>query len=201
MNLIADCNGKKLANDLQWLHEPLDWEFDNTGLRIVPHAPSDFFRPGDGPPNDNGALLYKHVTGNFTAVTQVTADLCDFGDAAALTVRAGESLWAKICLERSPTGEIAIVSVVTNPWSDDSNNELLTSPACYMRLTRKGDIFAMHYSLEGKTWRFVRTFTIAMPPDVMVGIHAQAPFTGGCQVLFHSLTLSPEPVADFRSGE
>jgi len=90
---------------------------------------------------------------------------------------------------------------VTNPWSDDSNSELLTSPECFLRLTRKGDVFGMHYSLDGTKWRFVRTFALELPPTVMVGIHAQAPFTHGCQVVFHSLTISPDPVADFRSGE
>ena len=201
MNLLADCAGMTLANDLKWLNEPPEWEVDDAGLRIVPRAPSDFFRPYDGPPNDNCCLLYKEVTGDFTAVTQVTADLVEFGDAAALTVRASETQWAKLCLERSPIGEVSVVSVVTNPWSDDSNSEIVTSSECYLRLTRKGNVFGMHYGLEGKKWRFVRAFALEIPLRLMVGIHAQAPFTPGCRVVFRSLTLSPEPVADLRSGD
>ena len=201
MNLLADCAGMTLANDLKWLNEPPAWEVDDAGLRSVPRAPSDFFRPYDGPPNDNCCLLYKEVAGDFTAVTQVTADLVDFGDAAALTVRASETQWAKLCLERSPIGEVSVVSVVTNPWSDDSNSEIVTSSECYLRLTRKGNVFGMHYALEGGKWRFVRTFALEIPPTVMVGIHAQAPFTPGCRVVFRSLTLSPEPVADLRSDD
>ena len=201
MNLLVDCNGMTLANDLKWLNEPPEWEFGDTGLRIVPRAPSDFFRPYDGPPNDNCCLLYRETTGDFTATAQVTAQLVDFGDAAALTVRASETQWAKLCLERSPIGEVSLVSVVTNPWSDDSNSEIVTSSECYLRLTRKGNVFGMHYSLDGTKWRFVRTFALELPPRVMVGIHAQAPFTPGCQVVFQSLTVSPDPVGDFRSGE
>lgn len=201
MNLLADCNGMTLANDLKWLNEPPEWEFGEAGLRIVPSAPSDFFRPYGGPPKDNCCLLYRETSGDFTATTQVTAQLADFGDAAALTVRASETQWAKLCLERSPIGDVSLVSVVTNPWSDDSNNELLTSPGCYLRLTRKGSVFGMHYSLDGIKWRFVRTFALEIPSKAMLGIHAQAPFTPGCQVLFHSLTILPHPVADFRSGE
>jgi len=184
-----------------WLNEPPEWEFEQAGLRIVPRAPSDFFRPYNGPPKDNSCLLYRETTGDFTATARVTAKLVDFGDAAAVTVRASEIQWAKLCLERSPIGEISLVSVVTDPWSDDSNSEIVTSPGCFLRLTRKGNVFGMHYSLDGTNWRFVRTFALELPPRVMVGIHAQAPFTPGCQVVFHSLTISPDPVADFRSGE
>ncbi len=201
MNLLADCDGMTLANDLTWLNEPPEWRFDRGGLTIVPQEASDFFRPHVGPPKDNCCLLHREVTGDFTATALTKANLVDFGDAAALTVRASDILWAKLCLERSPIGDVSLVSVVTDPWSDDANNELLETPECYLRLTRKGNVFGMHYSLNGKLWRFVRTFVLDMPPVVMVGIHAQAPFAAGCRVVFKSLTLSPEPVGDFRSGE
>ena len=123
MNLLTDCTDMTLANDLEWLNEPPEWQITDAGLRIVPRAPSDFFRPYDGPANDNCCLLYKKTVGDFTAVTQAKAHLVDFGDAAALTVRANETQWAKLCLERSPIGQVSLVSVVTNPWSDDSNSK------------------------------------------------------------------------------
>ena len=201
MNLLADCTGRSVANGLMWLNEPPEWGGDEAGLSIVPRAPSDFFRPYGGLARDNCCLLYRETTGDFTAATQVRAELADFGDAAALTVRASGTQWAKLCLERSPIGEVSLVSVVTNPWSDDCNSELVTSPGCHLRLTRKGNVFGMHYSLNGTTWRFVRTFGLEMALTVMVGIHAQAPFTPGCRAVFRSLTISPEPVADLRSGE
>jgi uncharacterized protein len=201
MNLLTGVNGRSLAHGLAWLNEPPEWGIDASGLTIVPKAPSDFFRPYGGTANDNCCLLYKNVTGDFTATAQARAELADFGDAAALTVRAGPTPWAKLCLERSPAGEIAVVSVVTNPCSDDSNSELLASPECRLRLTRKGNVFGMHYSLNGRKWRFVRMFGMELPAAVMVGIHAQAPFTPGCRVLFRSFTISPQPVGDYRSGE
>jgi hypothetical protein len=40
-----------------------------------------------------------------------------------------------------------------------------------------------------------------MPATVKVGIHAQAPFVGGCWAKFSFMDLTPEPVKDFRSGE
>ncbi len=201
MNLFQGCEGQQLANDLTWSCEPPEWRFGDEGLFIVPEKGTDFFRPYKGPAKDNACLLYVSVTGDFTAVTRAKAELVAFGDAAALTVRYGEAQWAKLCLERSPIGDISVVSVVTNPYSDDANNELLSEPECYLRITRKGDVFGMHFSLDGKMWRFVRTFGMALPDTVKVGIHAQAPFEGGCQVWFAGLALRPEPVKDFRSGE
>ena len=202
MNLLAACKGRQLTENLQWLNEPPQWQVDDSGkLTIVPQACTDFFRPHGEAANDNACLLYTEVTGDFTAVTKTRAQLAAFGDASAITMRVNESLWAKACLERSPIGDISVVSVVTNGASDDANGELVDKAECFLRLTRKGDVFAMHYSLDGSVWRFLRCFPLKVPATIMVGIHAQAPFQGGCQAEFDCFELTPEPVKDFRSGE
>ncbi len=81
--------------------------------------------------------------------------------------------------------------------------QLLENAECFLRLTRKGPNIGMHYSLTGKpsSWRLVRAFAIEnLPPTLMVGIHAQAPFTAGCSATFRLFELSPEPVLNLRSG-
>jgi len=190
------------SSSLRWQNEPPEWHIDDGGsLHVVPQAKTDFFRPIDHPGLDNAAFLAASVTGDFTARTRVRAQLAGFGDAAALTVRISDQQWAKICVERSPVGEVSVVSVVTDPWSDDANNELLSTSDAHLRITRKGDLFGMHFSLDGQSWRFARAFGMAAPADVLVGIHAQAPFVSGCRAQFDGLEIEPEPVADFRSGE
>ena len=201
MNLFDGCSGKTLNDRLHWFNEPEDWRFGKDGLEICMKETCDFFRPFDGQERDSGRLLYTGISGDFTASTHIGANLVDFGDAGGLIVRAGAGLWAKLCMERSPTGDVSVVSVVTNTYSDDSNGELLSKPECHLRLTRKGQVFGMHHSLDGITWRFVRTFPLEMPSEVMVGVLVQAPFTQGCRVKFRHLNLSAEAVADFRSGE
>ena len=202
MNLFEKCAGKELASGLEWFCEPPVWEFDDSGrLSIVPAGETDFFRPSDRPGSDNAGLLHACVDGDFTARTHVAAELAGFGDAGALTVRAAADRWAKICVERSPVGEVSVVSVVTDPWSDDANGERLEIPEAFLRVTRKGDVLGMHYSLDGRRWRFVRALTLEMPAQVRVGVHAQAPFGAGCRVTFGFLEIGPEPVEDFRSGE
>lgn len=202
MNLLIRNTATDASPRLEWIDEPPQWRIDEQGrLHVTPAAETDFFRPIDQPGHDSAALLCAPVTGDFTARTHVHATLVGFGDAAALTMRVSAEEWAKICVERSPVGEVSVVSVVTDPWSDDANGELLTSPAAHLRLTRKGDLFGMHYSLDGQRWRFVRAFGMAAPAEVLVGVHAQAPFIGGCQARFDHLEIDHQPVADFRSGE
>jgi regulation of enolase protein 1 (concanavalin A-like superfamily) len=201
MDLFQGCSGRRLANGLEWLREPQEWGFGEEGLRIVPAARTDFFRPWVGEGVDNACLLYATVSGDFTAIAEARATLTGFGDAAALTVRASPELWAKICIERSPIGDVSIVSVVTDGASDDANNELLPRPSGLLRITRKGDLFGMHFAAGAGRWRFVRTFGLRMPREIMVGVHAQAPFGGGGEARFSRFELSPGAVSDFRSGE
>lgn len=202
MNLLSPAAPTPSGGPLEWTCEPPEWHIDSEGrLAVTPAGETDFFRPIDRPGRDNAALYGTPVTGDFTARTYASATLAGFGDAAALTVRAAAEQWAKICIERSPAGEVAIVSVVTDPWSDDANNELLADAAAHLRITRKGDLFGMHYSLDGHIWRFVRAFGMVAPADVNVGVHAQAPFGAGCQAQFDYLEVDAGAVDDFRSGE
>jgi hypothetical protein len=199
--MFRGCRGRSLANGLRWLNEPASWEFTDGSLAVTPREGTDFFRPPTGKSSDDACFLHAPVSGDFTAVVSASAELVGFGDAAALAVRADPSHWAKVCIERSPAGEVSIVSVVTDGLSDDANNELLARPSCRLRLTRAGSVFAMHFSIDASRWRFVRTFALEVPAEVMVGLVTQAPFVSGCRARFTSFTLVPGAVKDFRSGE
>lgn len=102
-------------------------------------------------------------------------------DAGALMIRRDESQWAKLCIEKCADEGVSIVSVVTNLWSDDTNNERLNSANCHLRIVRKGKIIAFHYSLDGQAWRFVRKFSIHWENKLQVGIAVQAPFIEGAK--------------------
>ena len=200
-NLFLGCDEHTINDRLTWINEPESWHFRNGALEIVPKPKTDFFRPLGGEAHDSACLLFTDVEGDFTAVAVVSAVLAGFGDAVALTVRSDPERWMKICVERSPSGEIAVVSVVTNGSSDDANGELLLSSAAEIRITRREDVFGMHYREKGEKWRFVRAFGYALPKALSVGVHAQAPFYAGCSAIIHSFTISDIPIADHRSGE
>jgi len=104
---------------------------------------------------------------------------------------------------------LQIVSVVSNPFSDVSNGEIIKSADCYLRVTRRGDEFAMHFSRDGKKWKFGRYFVWGeCPNELALGIHAQAPSSTTnpltnpcCMGEFYDFSLSHEPVRDFKPGE
>lgn len=202
MNLFNGCSKSTLTNGLFWLNEPQEWFFDNNGvLNVLPRPKSDYFRPYQRVCADNAAILCREVEGDFTIKVFVSADLTDFADAGGLLVLSGSSLWAKLCMERNHEGQISTVSVVTNPYSDDANGELLTGNECHLRITRKGDYFGMHYSLDGQAWRLVRCFGLEFPKTVNVGILTQAPVGLGCNIRLNSLDLQFTTIDDFRSGK
>lgn len=202
MNLIETIKNRDVPKGFTWLNEPENWSVSDGRLSITPLGETDFFRSPDGlTVNDNACLLSTNIGGDFTAVAHLKANLKAFADAGALMVRSSADKWAKLCLERSPTGDFAVVSVVTEKYSDDCNGELLETAECFLRITRKGKVFGMHHSLDGTTWRFSRTFTRDFGDDVAIGILAQAPIAGGCSVDFDLFRIDKGAVTDFRSGE
>ena len=200
MDLLKAKDTDGLLKNMEWMHEPAEWSYGPGRLVVVPKAKTDFFRPYHGEGKDNACFLYSKISGDFTATAHIHAHQVDFADAGALMIRAHEELWAKACVERSPIGEINVVAVVTNRFSDDCNSEILEKPECFMRISRRGNVFGMQYSLDGSRWRFVRTFGLPVPVEIMVGVVAQAPFTGGGHAEFSVFSLKEGGVEDLRSG-
>ncbi len=199
-NLLTGCFGQRLSSRLAWLNPPAVWHCDGSELYIEPHGRTDAFRKYGCQPRDNACFLFTEVRADFSLVAHLNVESTAFGDAGAIAIRRDEHMWAKLCIERSPAGEISIVSVVTNGWSDDANNELLHEPNAWVRITRIGNLIGMHYRRDG-LWRFVRAFGLEWPATVMAGVQAQAPLQAGCKVRCRELTLSADVVRDFRSGE
>ena len=200
MDLLAGCSGGRLSNDLRWMNEPGIWRCTESGLYLEPDGKTDVFRKYGSPPKDNACFLFTQAIGDFSLIAHLRVESTAFGDAGAISIRCDERMWAKLCIERSPAGEIAIVSVVTSEWSDDANNELLRTPEAWLRITRTGNLIGMHYRREN-AWRFVRAFGLEWPAVVQVGIQAQAPMQAGCRVYCRELKLSQDVVTDFRSGQ
>lgn len=90
---------------------------------------------------------------------------------------------------------------MTSGTSDDSNGELVQSGSCWLRLSRTGAVYGMQHSMDGRIWRFVRTFRLESPDAIRVGLQAQSPFDPGGQVLFEHFSIVTGGVADLRSLE
>lgn len=202
MNIFAQCQKQDLTPGLYWLNQPNDWKFIDDGILTIFASPrTDFFRdPAGEIAKSSAPFLYTYLKGNFTVSTRVEVDMIAEFDSGCIMIMADDTNWAKLCFE-FPNHKPTMVSVVTKETSDDCNSEKVQEKKPYLRVTRFGNCFAFHYSIDGQIWTMVRYFHMEAPLEIKVGVVAQSPAGNGCKVSFDSFEYSPEPVKNLRSGE
>lgn len=203
MNLLDHLTPSTLSQrELYWDNLPAQWEpLHGGGLRIFAPARADYFRdPSGSHINDNAPFLWKSVTGDFAARALVRPTFSSTYDSGVLMVRHDEQNWAKLCFEKTDFGTTAAVSVVTRGVSDDANGADLSFSQLWLQMIRAGNVFALHYSPDGNTWRMVRLFRLEIPQTVKVGIAAQSPVGPGTTIDFLNFTIELRTVANLRTG-
>ncbi len=203
MNLLANLTPDQLAaRELSWDHPPVKWEpLPEGGIRVTVPARADYFRdPAGTMVRDNAPFLWKQVTADFVAQANVRPAFNSTYDSGVLMVRHDEENWAKLCFERTDFGTTAAVSVVTRGVSDDANGADLSVPDIWLQIARAGSVFALHYGLDGRAWRMVRIFQLAVPPTIKVGVVAQCPVGPGTTVDLLSFTVEERTIANLRAG-
>jgi uncharacterized protein len=187
--------------DLRWEPPPVRWLLSGGALSAQAGAATDLFvDPAGGPAALNAPrLLGTLPAGDFQLAARVTVEMAATFDAGVLLLWGNERSWAKLCLERSPSGEALVVSVVTRGVSDDANAFAVPGgPRAWLRVARVDGAFAFHASADGAGWRFVRHF--ALEPAVAVGLLAQSPMGPGCTAVFDEARLTSERLDDLRDG-
>ena len=146
-------------------------------------------------------LLGVPPSGDFQFSARVSGELVSTFDAGVLLVWADDRHWGKLCFELSPDGEPMIVSVVTRGVSDDANAFVVGDRTVWLRVSRIDDAFAYHASLDGKTWRLIRFFSInGTSTSAEIGFEAQSPTGDGCVVTFDDIRFTSRRLADLRDG-
>ena len=203
MNLLDGFTPETSAGSrLTWDHPPRKWEaLPKGGIRVHVPPKVDYFQsPAGTHASDDAPYLWLNVTGDFVAQAHVCPTFTTQYDAGALMVRHDVKQWAKLCYEATDFGTHAAVSVVTREHSDDANGVNLDAPDLWLQVFRLGDVFGMHYALDGSDWRMVRLFRLAVPQTVKVGLVAQCPSGPGTTIDFLSFTVEPRTVTNLRSG-
>ncbi|MGE5222568.1 MAG: DUF1349 domain-containing protein, partial [Omnitrophica WOR_2 bacterium] len=118
---------------------------------------------------DDAPYLWTAIHGDFVAQAHVQPAFTSTYDAGALLARQDAKHWCKLCYEKTDLGTTAAVSVVTNETSDDANGVDLSTPDLWLQVARSGNVFAMHYALDGQNWRMVRLFRLELPLDIRIG--------------------------------
>jgi uncharacterized protein len=203
MNLLENLTPDQLAaRGLAWEHPPMKWEpLPEGGIRVSVPAKADYFRdPAGAMVNDNAPFLYQTVTGDFVAQAHVRPAFISTYDSGVIMVRHDEQNWAKVCFERTDFGTTAVVSVVTRGVSDDANGADIFDHAVWLQVVRAEDVFALHYALDGKSWRMVRLFKLPVPPTIKVGVVAQCPVGPGTTVDLLSFSIDQRVIKNVRAG-
>ena len=146
-------------------------------------------------------LLGVPPEGDFQFSARVTVEFASTYDAGVLLLWINDRHWGKLCLELSPDGEPMIVSVVTRGVSDDANAFVVDGRTAWLRVSRIDHAFAYHASLDGKSWRMIRFFTIdGTSTSAAIGFEAQSPTGDGCVVTFDNIRFTRKRLGDVRDG-
>jgi hypothetical protein len=202
-NYLQDLTPETLAQRaLHWSHAPQKWEpLPGGGLRVYVPPRVDYFQdPAGVLQKDDAPYLWTTLTGDFVAQAHVRPTFTTTWDAGALMARQDAQHWAKLCFESTDIGTTAAVSVVTHGFSDDANGADLSVPDLWLQLYRAGDVFGLHYALDGQSWRMVRLFKLSLPYSVQVGLVAQCPAGPGTTVDFLSFNIERRLVTNLRAG-
>ncbi|MFE9235239.1 DUF1349 domain-containing protein [Cellulosimicrobium funkei] len=189
------------------LSEQWEWTTGEHGVRAVAKPHSDVFidPSGDGsvaPSNLSAArLMGLAPEGDFTFSARVKVGFASTFDAGVLMLWFNEKYWAKLCFELSPQGQPMVVSVVARDVADDANGMFIFEDHVWLRIARKGAIWAFHSSADGISWSFARAFVLNVPGvQPRVGFEVQSPMGPGCPVEFTDVLFEQRSLDDLRNG-
>lgn len=201
-NLISTM-AKDELNGFQWENEPEVYQIQKKSLVITASAETDFFNdPENGKVTATAPYLYKEITGDFIATILVEPDLSSVWNAAALFLYIDQDHWIKFGFENSDATGPSLVSVVTRNRSDDSNGVILKGEAkIWLRLIRKRDLYAMHWSRDGQIFKMARLAHLPASETVRIGLEAQCPVGETAIHRFLQFSIQKKTVKDLRKGD
>ncbi|MGL5721568.1 MAG: DUF1349 domain-containing protein [Brevinema sp.] len=187
-------------NDFLTLNDAIVVE-NNNKIVISAREKTDFFvNPETDQVIANAAFAYKNVEGDFVMQAKVSHQFQSTYDACVLFAFENERKWAKACFEATDFNTKAVVSVMTDGNSDDANGVNVEDKSVWLRLSRKGNVFAVHYSTDNKNFYMARICSIIMNKEIKVGLVAQSPTGLGGEMIFEEFSLEKRTLNDIRQG-
>ncbi len=174
----------------------------NDKISVTALPKTDYFvNPETDEITSNAPFVYQDICGDFVMQAKVSHNFISTYDACVLFAFDDDTKWAKACFEYTDLGTKAVVTVMTNGKSDDANGVNVDKNEVWLRLSRKGNIFAVHYSLDGKGYMMARLTHIPMRECIKVGIVAQSPLGEGDEMSFEHFSLEQKTLTDIRLGK
>jgi regulation of enolase protein 1 (concanavalin A-like superfamily) len=187
---------------LTWNAHPSEAREENGKLLLTALAETDIFvSPETGEEVMNAPYYSAPVTGDFTLRVQASRSFVSTFDACAVLMLEDDTHWGKLCFEFTDLGHRAIVTVVTNGRSDDANGVIIDGDTVWLQFSRKGSLFAMHYSLDGEDFLMARIFTLPCGETVRLGFVAQSPTGNGGVCGYDKICFENKSPEDMRKGQ
>jgi hypothetical protein len=143
------------------------------------------------------------VTGDFRLSAFVSPVFVSDFDSGVLIGYIDPLNWFKVCAELDPSGTTRVVSVVTRDGqSDDCDSWPIDRSGTFLRISRLGQAFALHASVDGHRWSMVRYFALGDPAAaaVKIGFAAQSPSGEGTTATFSSISFDTHRLTGVRDG-
>lgn len=187
--------------NFKWMYQS-EVKVTPNGLMIsaAPHS-NCFVNPATGEVIVNAPFYYQEVEGDFVIRAKVGLEFISTYDAGVLFAYENDTLWAKACFEFTDLNTHAVVTVMTNQYSDDANCVKIDGNQVWLQLSRKDDVFAIHYSLDGETFLMARLTKLPMQKKIKVGVVAQSPLGQGGERYFEHFSFERRTLTDIRAGK
>ena len=201
---MSDFMLTSIPSRLSWTNQPPEWNAGDGGrLTITASALTDLFIDPSGTARTDNVpgALFSPPDPSFLLSARVAVDFGSTFDAGVLLLREKDDLWAKLCFEFSPQRQPMVVSVVTRGTSDDCNSSAVSGREVFLRIAHRPEATAFHYSLDGRTWRLVRYFSLGRLKSPLVGFVSQSPTGKKCTSVFSDIAYRAGGLKDLRSGE
>lgn len=184
-----------------WMNESIVSERAE-GVSITAPDKTDLFAPLDGSAVVRSAPVYfREAEGDCVIRAKAAMKPRSNYDGAGIIIYGDERHWVKGCLEVVDNGRPAAISVVTSGVSDDAIGPYVDRESIWLQIARKGDDFAVHFSLDGEKFDLIRFCHVPMGRGVRVGLVAQAPLGEGGARDFTQITVEERTLENLRAGK
>jgi regulation of enolase protein 1 (concanavalin A-like superfamily) len=174
----------------QWLNEPKSWSAGDA-LTVHTDKDTDFWRTTHyGFIRDNGHVLAREVSGDFTLRTRFAGGYTHQYDQAGAMLRIDAENWIKTGVEYVDGQQQASV-VVTRGLSDWSVTPIAAAEQVSIEIERSGDTVTVRYGVDGDeptTMLRLAYYPPAVP--TLAGVMCASPDGPGYTVAFDRLELA-----------
>jgi regulation of enolase protein 1 (concanavalin A-like superfamily) len=186
----------------RWRNEPPFWEKRGDTLVVRTGEKTDYWnRTFYGFKNGNGHLHAHQVRGDFSAVSEFTADYCNLYYQAGVMIYVDDRTWLKAGTEFTDGAPHFSVVATRDDQSDWSMKPFVAdaAKAVTMRVTRHAEAIRVQVK-EGEGWQLVRLAFLPMPETVEVGPMCCSPTGVGLEVRFTRFEIGPPIPRDLHAS-